>query len=151
MPANLPLKFVFGLGMALMLVLAAPGMAQACQVQIDSLSFGAVSLDRANTTAGRVLVTCPNGENYDLTLSAGFGRTEAREMRGPGSAELRYNLYIDPSYALVWGDGNGISYRISGGSEPGTPVEHTVYGRMPAQGATQAGLYRDQLTVSVVF
>lgn len=61
---------------------------------------------------------------------------------------LSYNLYIDPTRLLVWGDGSGLTTTVT---NLALSADHTVYGRIPAQQNVTAGSYADLIVVTVTF
>jgi spore coat protein U-like protein len=75
----------------------------------------------------------------------------SREVAGRhnGPNILSYNLYKDPAFTQVFGDGTGGSTSISGlASGPDTALV-AVYGRLPAQTIPAAGAYSDTITATL--
>jgi spore coat protein U-like protein len=65
------------------------------------------------------------------------------------SATIPYQLFSNAARTQNWGNtaGTGVN-----GTGTGSAVDHTVYGRVPAQAvAPQAGAYSDTVTVTVVY
>ncbi|AHL75367.1 spore coat protein U [Stutzerimonas stutzeri] len=127
------------------------GSAQAGGTTFGTLDFGThVSLDNVITVvgqagAGALRVNCLTETPYRVLISGGnSGSTNDRVMSGAGSATLRYNLYTDANFNVLWDDSTGVS-GLGNGQDQWLPV----YGRMPAQPISQTGLYSDTLTVTV--
>lgn len=158
------------LGLVTALAVAAP-RAQAlcvaglcsCTVTTTNIAFGAYNpLAFGNTdSTGTVKVTCGGvaGLLVPFTIDLGKGgatSVAARRMVASGSS-LNYNLYTDPSYTTVWGDGTGGSVSVAGsllldvlGLSPGQVF--TVYGRIPGRQLTvRPGVYTDSISVTVTY
>ena len=125
-----------------------------CSVSTTDLDFGTDSLlagniDRTST----VSVTCGTGQAYSVRLSQGTtpgGTTTTRLMKHASTSDtIPYQLFSDAGHSQNWGNsaGNDVD-----GAGTGSPVNHTVYGRVPAQAvAPRAGAYSDTITVTVVY
>lgn len=150
----------------LVLVLLAPPLVHAanCSVSATGVSFG--SYDPSSTApaqaTGTVTVTCsrpilsPESGPYSIALSSGAGGSYADRTMAAGSEVLHYQLYSDPSYTTVWGDGSGGSGVVNGSySLPlfilSASYNHSVYGRIPADQWPAAGSYTDTITVTVSY
>lgn len=105
----------------------------------------------AGTVTGLgILVTL----SYTISLNAGSAGTIAnRQMTGPGTTPLVYNLYTTNARGTVWGtnsvsDGYGAIAAIGG-----TVVRrnYTVYGRIPAGQYVAPGSYGSTITVTVTY
>lgn len=132
---------------------AAAFQALACTVSASGVSFGSFDpLENvAVESAGDVTVTCSPSASYTVELSTGgAGSFSPREMTGPESRTLQYNLYLDASRAIVWGDGNGGTSTVEG-SDDGTGTTHTVYGKIPSGQNPYVGSYSDSVTVTVIY
>jgi spore coat protein U-like protein len=140
----------------LMLVpLLAPGFAQAtCSVAPTPVAFGIYSpFSVAPTdTAGTLRVSCDTATvGYTLLLNpGGAGSYSPRRLAG-GAYTLAYNLYTDALRSAVWGDGSGGTATVSGAFALPGAIDHTVYGRVPAQQNVGAGAYIDTITVTLNF
>lgn len=129
--------------------LPALGAGAACSVSTTGMAFGsydplsAVALDSAAT----VTVACDVLAVYAVASSSGGGGFQDRQMSAPGQL-LHYNLYVDLTRLIVWGDGSLGTARL-----PGTNVlgRHTVYGRIPARQNVGGGVYSDNITVTVTY
>lgn len=89
--------------------------------------------------------------SYTVLLSAGdAGSYSPRKLSG-GAHTLSYNLYTDPLRTIVWGDGSGGTTSITGAFALPGAIDHTVYGRLPAQQNVGAGVYSDTITATIDF
>ena len=125
-----------------------------CDVRTSVFSFpayDALSISSTDTN-GQITVQCEPGTPFQIKLSAGLyagGDFNGREMQsGSTLTPLRYNLFLDPSYSQVWGDGQGSSLFFSGlGSI--SPLQIPVFGRIPAAQRVGAGQYNDSIVVTI--
>lgn len=134
------------------LLLAGPSAAQSlasCDASVSFVDFGRVDFRRGGEITGEVVVRCPRPDRFSLALSEGLGDFGMRRMRGPGGAELRYNLYLDPARRQVWGDGvSGGTARLAGQSDGRRAAIFTVYGRVPPGQSAPPGAYGDALAIT---
>ena len=124
--------------------------AASCMLDVQPVLFG--SYDTLTGMAvdgiGQIEVQCTPAADYVLSLMPGQGSYDVRELRS-GAATIRYNLYLDPARARVWGDGSSGSETVSGN---GGDHRHIIYGRIDAnQRQIPAGDYYDQILVTVEF
>lgn len=153
------------LGMVLLLLacLAGSGQAQAqtCNVSSLPVSFGTYDPKASLPTdiTGSVSVTCQATISllvaYTIKLSAGTsGNMLARKMAGSGF-QLAYQIYRDPTFTQVWGDGSSGTYINNGGYLLAILVPVTInyiaYGRITALQNAYAGSYVDTLTILVTY
>lgn len=155
-----------------LLLLAALGAtdarAHSCTVAATPLAFGGYASPagpRVDSSAG-VLVNCTPtylllacSVSYTLSISHGTVGTPGARQMAAGAGRLRYDLFSDAARTIPWGDGGG-SGGVVGGSissgllglicAPGTRA-HTVYGRIPASQNVPAGLYQDQVVLTITF
>lgn len=138
-----------GRALAALLLLAAPALAADCTVNASGVAFGNYDVfsPAALNGAGTVSVTCSPAISYSVGLSTGNGSYSQRLLLS-GSATLDYNLYTDASRSVVWGDGTSGTSTVGGNGES---VDHTVYGRIPAQQNVTTGSYGDTIIVTVTF
>lgn len=136
-------------------LLLVPGFEQAaCSVDPTSVAFGVYSpLNVVPTdTAGTLRVSCDTATvGYTLLLSSGGAGSYAPRRLTGGAYTLAYNLYIDALRTVVWGDGSGGTATVSGAFALPGAIDHTVYGRVPAQQNVGAGAYTDTITVTLNF
>jgi spore coat protein U-like protein len=131
----------------------------ACNVAATGLVFGTYTGSRLDST-GVIRLTCfgrSNDNPYAVALSEGRSNSFIdRLMFNGASNELPYNLYIDPSRTIIWGNGRGETQQHVGNLEFGVigtaVVNLTVYGRIPAQARLPApGSYADAILIIVTF
>lgn len=105
----------------------------------------------------RFSVTCSKNIGYTLYLDRGSvpGSTvNARLMAGASAGNtdrLQYQLYTDPTYSTLWGDGSSGNANSVGGTGNGGPQTYTVYGRILDQGMPTPDLYSSMITASLTF
>ncbi len=131
----------------------------ACSVASTGLAFGTFSGSRIDST-GVIRLTCfgrSNDNPYAVALSEGRSNSFIdRLMFNGASNELPYNLYLDPSRSIIWGNGRGETQQHVGNFNFGilgtAIVPLTVYGRIPAQARLPApGAYADTILIIVTF
>lgn len=138
------------LAVALLLLPAAASAAPGCSVTVVSgLSFGTYDVFAPTplTSTARVRLNCPKGLAAQILLSSGSSSTFGwRELRSSTGA-LRYNVYQNPAWSIVWGDGSDGSnaYVTSGGN-----VQMILYGRIPAGQDVPDGTYADTLVLTLL-
>ncbi|WP_275545261.1 spore coat U domain-containing protein [Pseudomonas sp. Marseille-Q0931] len=127
------------------------GTTSASGLSFGTLDFGThLRLDNLITRvgqpgAGALRVNCQQNIPYRVLINGGHsGSTNNRQMAGPGSAVLTYNLYTGADYTTVWDDSTGVS-AVGNGQDQWLPV----YARVPAQGTPPPGSYSDTLTITV--
>jgi spore coat protein U-like protein len=136
----------------------ATGSDAACNVVGLNLSFGPYDPLRptASTTSGVINVSCDSAPPPSVTILIGpslnSGGFAPRRMRHAGGTDtLDYNVYLDNSTSIVWGDG------LSGTGAPtrrvfrNRPWNATVFGRMPPGQDVAPGGYGDSVTVTINF
>jgi spore coat protein U-like protein len=110
-------------------------------------------------SSGGIAVTCTTGTTYSVSLDAGAspsaaGSIAGRRMTAGAAKFLAYQLYLDGTYATVWGDGTGgSSVNPASGSSTGTGAAqtHTVFGRIGAGSFVPAGTYVDTVVATVTY
>jgi spore coat protein U-like protein len=149
-------------GCLLALTLLAPGIAhgQRCTVSATGVAFGTYvpTSSRPTDNAGAVAVSC-NRQLRDLQISIALnpgqnsgGAFRNRQMRARLSF-LQYQLYVNPSRTVIWGDGSaGTSTVNDVMCRRCPPATYPVYGRLPGRQLFAApGSYTDVITVIVTF
>jgi spore coat protein U-like protein len=141
--------------------------AATCTISAVGVAFG--TYDPANPAAdtanGSLLATCTwtGGGSTTLTLTTSFspgnsGAYPNRWMLRPGSSDqLNYNIYMDPAYTQI--RGNGTAGTVTGGPAQVTVTRNnrtatatgTLYGRIPAGQSVSPGAYSDTITVTLLF
>ena len=134
--------------------------AQACTVSATPVAFGTYD-PKSNVptdSTGNVTVVCQSTVGilvaYSVKLISGAGTLLARKMTTTGS-QLNYQIYKDPTFGQIWGDGSsGTVYNIGGYLLAVlVPVSTTypAYGRITALQNAYAGSYTDTLTILVTY
>ncbi|MBJ6761480.1 spore coat protein U domain-containing protein [Myxococcaceae bacterium JPH2] len=147
-----------GLFLAGLCALVPASAGASCSLQgIVGLSFGAYNPGSAVPldTVGSVGYRCDllQLSVVNISLSRGSsGSYAARQMQGPSSNTLSYNLYMDAAHLTVWGDGSSGTSRY-GPVLPilGADVSLPVYGRIPALQNVASGAYSDTVVVTMTF
>ena len=159
------------LTLALLLNLACSPAARAlcvapvCTVTVTTtnVAFGNYSplLYTNTTTTGSITITFGGVAGllipFNIAISAGSSASFSTRRLRSGSNTLNYNLYLDPSYTTIWGDGTGGSQVVNGsvtldllGLSPGQVFY--VYGSIPARQLTAVpGVYNDVITVTLTY
>lgn len=69
-----------------------------------------------------------------------------------GSEVLSYNLYLDSTRTIIWGDGTGGTQAFIQPSPPlNTNIDVNVFGRIPAGQDVSAGSYSSVVTATIFF
>ena len=134
-----------------------------CTVSTAGISFGTYNplSPTGDVSSGSWVVRCTatgSGSGTvtgTLSLSTGAsGRYTTRYMLA-GTNQLAYNVYLDPGYTEILGNGTGGSYAPT---ESGTvtagqvyQVNGTLYGLIPAAQNAAPGSYADTLVVTVTY
>jgi len=134
-----------------------------CSVSALPVVFGVYNPLSALSTVstGSVTVTCQPVlvailQSYTLSLSTGGAGSYASRRLASGANTLQYQLYSNPGYSTVWGNGSGGSSTVASSFLLAVlvPVSatHIVYARMPAlQSSAVAGAYSDTIMVTVTY
>ncbi len=119
-----------------------------CSIAASGVNFGAYLPDRgALSFTGKLRVTCSTTASFTVALTGGMsGNPALRQMRLPGGAMLRYQLYQDAAHTRVWGDGG---MGALAGPFIGTGAELTVFGLLHGSQRVPAGAATDLLTAIV--
>jgi spore coat protein U-like protein len=85
-----------------------------------------------------------------IGLSRGDSGSFGIRVMHQGDKMLEYNLFMDPTGTIVWGDGTGGS-QVNTTDRPanGSSINLIVYGRIHAGQPAATGLYRDNIFVIV--
>ncbi|BCM25870.1 hypothetical protein ZMTM_21290 [Methyloradius palustris] len=110
---------------------------------------------------GGISVTCTYvglgtvGVAYQIQLSQGFSNNYlARNMRFLVTNSLVYNLYTDPAYSIIWGNGGSGTAMVSDSYTMGAGVilkSYPVYVQIPARQAVVAGVYLDTINATITY
>jgi spore coat protein U-like protein len=125
-----------------------------CDVTAVDLAFGTYTSAAGTPLQSTTLLrtTCTPGSTYNVGLNEGTspGATiNARKMVSTGAPALNYQLYSDPARSVIWGNTTGTNTVTGAGT--GLPVDHTVFGAVPANQVVPAGDYQDTITVRVYY
>lgn len=160
----MPLNALFlALALWLALVPGAARAANACTVGSTPLLFGlydgingAPLQINATITVSCSTTTFPTPTiPYSVSMGpSGTTGTMARQMAGPGSARLTYNLFIDEARTTVWGDGSAGTMKVVDSIKPALVVVpgakiYSVFGKIPLGQNVAAGGYGDSLMITV--
>lgn len=155
--------------LAMACALAGPAQGAGCTVSSPGLAFGAYQpltfagklSSTAVTSDASVNVACTGitgGGAYTITLgpsiAGGGDRIGIRYMgNATGGPDMAFNVYLDPNFTTVWGDGITAGSVISGSIPPGDSNQsHTVYGRIPGgQNTLMPGNYSGALTITISY
>ncbi|EKS68482.1 MULTISPECIES: spore coat U domain-containing protein [Caballeronia] len=130
-------------------------VANNCNISATPMAFGTQSSFQEPLEAtSRITATCTSGASYNIALNGGTsdgGAITGRKLTRVGGTEtIDYQLYIDPSHTVPWGDGTSGTV-MGNGVGTGVAYTFTVYGQVPAQSAPRPGPYRDTITAFIIF
>lgn len=126
-----------------------------CVVSTTPITLG--NIDATSTAArdatGGISVTCTNGASWSAAADAGAtaGATPGARQMVNGTNVLDYALYSDSTRTTLWGDGTAGTSAITdigSGSAQAKVIYATV---LPGQVAARAGVYSDQISVTVTY
>ena len=142
------------IGAAGIVLIGSPAAAAICTIGDGSLAFGSLLGFAPTTTlngSGAFTVTCTASAPYTLALDKGFGRSigsRLMKMTG-GSATIAYQMYQDVGHSTVFGDGTTGSAKSGVGTGSAQSID--VFGQIPSQDVSAAGVYSDNITVTAIF
>ena len=136
-----------------------------CSVSTTGLGFGDYDplLATPDDSTANVAVTCtrvifvdPFSIGYTLRLSRGSSGSYAQRRMNAGTAQLNYNLFRDAARSQVWGDGTSSTATVAGTAsfvwfQTSQTINHTMYGRAPAQQNASPGNYTDTIVLTITF
>ena len=124
-----------------------------CEVTASDLNFGTYTSQAGTPLQGTTLLraTCTPGSSYNVGLNEGTspGATINARKMASGTNALNYQLYSDSARSTIWGNTTGTDTVTGVGT--GLPVDHTVFGAVPAAQVVPAGDYADTITVRVYY
>ncbi|WWO97150.1 MAG: spore coat U domain-containing protein [Candidatus Dasytiphilus stammeri] len=92
-----------------------------------------------------ISVNCTKGVSFHLKVNNGLQpEGPQRRMKGEKNEFIKYDLYKDAAYSLLWNSDEIISKKGTGQNMP-----LVIYGRVPKQPVPSAGKYLDILTITV--
>jgi len=133
---------------------AAPRTGESCRLNTRPLDFGAFEdgSPSAVLTTATIDLTCRGiGESTVAIVTAGpsavSGGYQSRQL-SRGDSRLQYQVYINPSRTIVWGDGTQDTQPMV---VPGPSVNRsfTVYGGLFQNQSGEVGRYSDVLRITV--
>ena len=145
------LKLLLSILLPLVMATGFPSRAEAadCTISPQSVAFG--SYDPLSPApldgVGNVAISCSAPASFTISLGAGNGTVEQREMRS-GLDAMQYNLYVDSARMLVWDDGMGPGNTVWDTTQSGN---YAIYGRVPARQNLSAGTYADSIVVTITY
>ena len=149
-----------------------------CTVTNSGINFGAydVSTDAAVTNpGGSIGISCDTtlvtgtGTSAVATIKLNIGTSSGgttlgsfsqRRMRtGSGSSNyvyMNYNIYTEPSYTTIWGDGTSstsyLSFTAISDNGNRATASYTLYGKIDAgQYSLKAGTYTSYVTATITW
>ena len=144
------------LAAALGLVLVAvPGFAAAaCTISSNGVVFGSYNVFTNSPLDGSGSVTfqcAPLATNIQVQLNRGGAPTFSPRQMRRGADTLDYNVYLDVTRTIVWGDGTGATQVYSALIAPMIDIVVPMYGRVPPRQNIPAGSYADTIIATIVF
>jgi spore coat protein U-like protein len=102
-----------------------------------------------NTSSTSGTITCSGNYTFAVTLTRGGSATYIpRKMNGLAN----YNIYVDPTLTLVYGDNTGGTFAYTGSNGSGTNnYSGTVYANSPASQDLAPGSYNDSLIATLSY
>lgn len=149
------------------LLLAALLWTQPAAAQADSCAFRAASATLVDfsvysggllpaDSTGVIPLTCTPAialgtVAYTVSISTGSsgGFSPRTLLRMGGGGALNYDIYIDPTRLIVWGDGSLGTGTVSGLCSGDCDV--LAYGRIPGAQVVPSGSYADDVLITVDF
>lgn len=124
-----------------------------CEVTATDLDFGTYTAQSGTTLQGSTLLraTCTPDTTYNIGLNEGTspGATVNQRRMVAGTQVLNYQLYSDTNRSTIWGNTPGTNTVTGVGT--GQPLDHTVFGAVPAAQVIPAGDYGDTITVRIYY
>jgi len=136
---------------------AAPPVGVCTVTPLGSINFG--SYDVFSTipldSTGTIQILCDRTQpNVVISIgpSPNSGGFNPRKMIRTGSTDLlAYNLYTDAGRTLTWGDGTGGTSTVTQKVFKNTPLNVTIFGRIPASQNAYVGSYGETVTVTIIW
>ncbi|MBN1959614.1 MAG: spore coat protein U domain-containing protein [Deltaproteobacteria bacterium] len=140
----------------LLFLLFAPTNAHAiyCFItQSTGINFGAYDVFNSTPTdsTGSFSYFCffVGGASVRLSLSRGGAASYTPRRMQNGGFTLQYNLYLDASRTIIWGDGSGGSSYFQTVPPNFRTETVTIYGRIPPGQDIPAGNYHDTIVATL--
>ncbi len=124
-----------------------------CTISANPIAFGDYDPIGVNETAaadqtGTLTIRCTRGTAWSVELGQGGNFSAGRRMRLGATGEyLPYELYSDASRTVVW----DTAAPVTGTAANRSPLDLTIYARVPANQDALQGFYSDLVTATVNF
>jgi spore coat protein U-like protein len=126
-------------------VVTTPAALAACTLDVESLPFGAFLAEDGGESTTKVVARCDAPVALEVRPVDGDGE---RRMSGSGG-DLRYDLFIDRSHTVRFGDGSGSSQALVGVSDGEKPNEWRLYGKVFRDQSVSAGIFSDSVVLEL--
>lgn len=130
----------------------------ACNVATTNISFGTYDVfsNSPRDSTGTISVDCDEAPPPVVVIrigpSFGSGGFNPRQMRHTTRSDrLNYNLFIDSSRSVIWGDGTGGTSTVADKVTKNKTWVSTLYGRIPAGQDVSAGTYSETVSVTITW
>jgi spore coat protein U-like protein len=130
----------------------------ACNVATTNINFGIYDVfsNVPKDSTGSISVDCDEAPPPIVVIrigpSSGSGGFNPRQMRHTTRPDrLNYNLFIDSSRSVIWGDGTGGGSTVADKVTKNKTWVATLYGRMPAGQDVSVGTYSDTVSVTITW
>jgi spore coat protein U-like protein len=130
----------------------------ACNVATTNINFGIYDVfsNMPKDSTGSISVECDEAPPPVVAIrigpSSGSGGFNPRQMRHTTRPDrLNYNLFIDSSRSVVWGDGTGGGSTVANKVTKNKTWVSTLYGRIPAGQDVSVGTYADTVSVTITW
>jgi spore coat protein U domain-containing protein, fimbrial subunit CupE1/2/3/6 len=130
----------------------------ACNVATTNINFGIYDVfsNMPKDSTGSISVNCDEAPPPIVVIrigpSAGSGGFNPRQMRHTTRPDrLNYNLFIDSSRSVIWGDGTGGGSTVADKVTKNKTWVATLYGQIPAGQDVSVGTYSDTVSVTITW
>ena len=123
-----------------------------CEVSANDVNLGTYYATNSSpaTATGTLMFKCTPNVSAAFSVNPGTGSSSyASRVLSSGTNTLPYNVYTDPAYSAIWGDGSGGSQTISLLTS-GSAQSSNYYVRIPAGQFSPAGLYTSTLVMTLL-
>jgi spore coat protein U-like protein len=122
-----------------------------CSMSVVGVNFGSYDVfsGAALESTGTIDVNCDARTAFSVILSTGASGDYTTRYMTYLTYQLRYNLYRNAAMNRPLGDGTGNTVFWSVNNARNRSF--TIYGRIPARQNVYAGMYSDNITVTLYF
>jgi spore coat protein U-like protein len=130
-----------------------------CSISATSIAFGTYDVfsNIPVDSSGTISISCiKDVVKASLTIgpSSASGTINPRKMkRSPGTDLLEYNIFVDVTRTVIFGDGAGGTTVVNLKRPSGKPQPWSqnidIYGRIPPGQDVSAGSYADSVTATI--